>query len=433
SAGPGVFGASAQAAGVFGSGVAGSGVPGVSTEGVGVFGQGGGASPGVSGAGTAGPGVSGTSAQGAGVSGSGTAGPGVSGTSAQGAGVSGQGTAGPGVSGVSTQGFGVSGQGVGAGVFGSGVDPSGAGQDGPGVSGNSGQSPGVMGTSAQNNGVFGHSDGGGSAGVFGSSSQGPGVMGRGAAGQPGLQGATLSGTAVFARAEEGTGVEAQGTGTGVLGVATTGVGVYAAVSDVAGTALLANGGNAALFEGDVRVSGHLFNQGGGFQIDHPQDPEHRVLSHSFVESSERKNMYDGVAVLDDQGEGTVTLPSWFTALNTDLRFQLTPLDAPAPNIHVARHDTGDGFDIRGGPSGLEVCWQVTGVRADAWALAHPLAEEEDKPEEEHGTYLHPEAFGEPTEKGVGYRRYPHLRRPTATSPSPAPPSVTATGGRFVDP
>ncbi|MFB8183440.1 hypothetical protein ACFC8N_47285 [Streptomyces sp. NPDC055966] len=288
------------------------------------------------------------------------------------------------------------------------------------MSGNSGQSPGVMGTSAQNNGVFGHSDGSGSAGVFGSSSQGPGVMGTGAAGQPGLQGATPSGTAVFARSEDGTGLDAEGTGTGVLGIATTGAGVYATVSDPAGTALIANGTNAALFEGNVQVSGQLFKPGGGFQIDHPQDPEHRVLSHSFVESSERKNMYDGLAVLDDEGQGTVTLPSWFTALNTDLRFQLTPLDAPAPNIHVARHDTGDGFDIRGGPPGIEVCWQVTGVRADAWALAHPLAEEEDKPAEEHGSYLHPEAFGEPPEKGVGHRRYPHLPRPAGTSARPVP-------------
>ncbi|KUM99078.1 hypothetical protein AQI95_40965 [Streptomyces yokosukanensis] len=289
--------------------------------------------------------------------------------------------------------------------------------------------------------MFGHSDGSGSAGVFGSSSQGPGVMGKGAAGQPGLLGATLSGSAVFARSEDGTGVEAQGTANGVLATATTGAGVFATASDAAGTALIANGTNAAALEGDVRVFGQLFKSGGGFQIDHPQDPEHRVLSHSFVESSERKNIYDGMAVLDDQGQETVTLPSWFTALNTDLRFQLTPLDAPAPNIHVARHDTGDGFDIRGGPPGLEVCWQVTGVRADAWALAHPLAEEEDKPAEEHGSYLHPEAFGEPAEKGVGYRRYPHLRRPTGTGTGadPAPsvrsvtPSVAAAGSRLEDP
>lgn len=62
-----------------------------------------------------------------------------------------------------------------------------------------------------------------------------------------------------------------------------------------------------------------------FLIDHPLDPENKVLSHSSVESNERKNVYDGVVKTDAQGFATVTMPSWFHALNTDFRYQLTVL------------------------------------------------------------------------------------------------------------
>ena len=46
------------------------------------------------------------------------------------------------------------------------------------------------------------------------------------------------------------------------------------------------------------------------------------------------------------------------------------------------------------PAGTsKVSWQVTGIRRDAWAEAHRIPVEEDKPESERGHYLHPEAFG----------------------------------------
>ena len=40
-----------------------------------------------------------------------------------------------------------------------------------------------------------------------------------------------------------------------------------------------------------------------------------------------KNIYYGVAVLDEAGEAIVTLPDWFEALNGDFRYQLTPMGA----------------------------------------------------------------------------------------------------------
>jgi hypothetical protein len=54
-----------------------------------------------------------------------------------------------------------------------------------------------------------------------------------------------------------------------------------------------------------------------FKIDHPLDPVQKYLYHSSVESSDSKNIYDGVIILDSNGEAVVALPEWFEALNRD--------------------------------------------------------------------------------------------------------------------
>jgi hypothetical protein len=46
---------------------------------------------------------------------------------------------------------------------------------------------------------------------------------------------------------------------------------------------------------------------------------------------------------------------------------------------------------------------VTGIRQDAYANAHRIQVEEDKPPQEQGHYLHPELFGAPPEQAVGYQ------------------------------
>ena len=51
------------------------------------------------------------------------------------------------------------------------------------------------------------------------------------------------------------------------------------------------------------------------------------------------------------------------------------------------------FAIRTDPGRVKVCWQVTGVRKDAWAEANRIPVEETKPKSERGRYLHPELFG----------------------------------------
>jgi len=166
--------------------------------------------------------------------------------------------------------------------------------------------------------------------------------------------------------------------------------------------------------GNVQISGTLSKGGGSFKIDHPLDPANRYLSHSFVESPDMMNIYNGNIVLNAKGEAVVTMPAWFEALNREFRYQLTALGAPGPNLYVAAEIKGNTFKIAGGKPGTKISWQVTGVRHDAYANAHRIPLEEDKTGDERGTYLHPEAFGQPATKGVT-----HARQPAATPQQPA--------------
>jgi hypothetical protein len=150
----------------------------------------------------------------------------------------------------------------------------------------------------------------------------------------------------------------------------------------------------------------LEKQGGGFRIDHPQNPANKYLTHSFVESDDMKNVYDGVAILDESGAASVELPSWFQDLNGDYRYQLTPIGEAAPDLHIAKEVTENSFEIAGGHPGLKVCWQVTGTRQDPWATANRIEVEEDKAEGERGYYLHPDLYDQPEEQGIGFAALP---------------------------
>ena len=198
----------------------------------------------------------------------------------------------------------------------------------------------------------------------------------------------------------GTGVygEGDGSNSGVEGFSDTGYGVLG-TSSVVGVRGVATdpAGWAGYFDGDLETTGTLYKAAGAFRIDHPLDPENRYLSHSFVESPDMKNIYDGVVVLDDAGEATVTLPDWFEALNRDFRYQLTPIGASFVP-YIAQEIAGNQFRIAGGLPGKKVSWQVTGIRHDAFANAHRIQVEQIKKGAAVGTYLHPEAFGQPGER-----------------------------------
>ena len=156
---------------------------------------------------------------------------------------------------------------------------------------------------------------------------------------------------------------------------------------------------AGRFEGDVDVTGTLTKGGGSFLIDHPLDPENKTLSHSFVESPDMMNIYNGNVVLDDSGEAWVTLPEWFDALNRDFRYQLTGIGAFA-QLYIAEEIEGNRFKIAGGAPGMKVSWMVTGVRQDPWANANRIPVESDKHPELKGRFVHPAAYGQPPESAL---------------------------------
>jgi hypothetical protein len=333
---------------------------------------------------------------------------GVQGQSSSGSGVKGISSSGTGVSGVSTSGTGVQGQ------LGAGFGPL--------------PPAGVVGTcSAQQNcfGIYGEAQvaSGFGHGIVGASNIGPdgaGVLGANSANGQGVRGDSPGGTGVqgHSNAPDGAGVNGYNTAStgpayGVLGTSAGGTGVagfgsFAGVNggtdSAAGIGVIGynnGGGLAGVFNGGVQINGTLTKSAGSFKIDHPLDPANRYLSHSFVESPDMMNIYNGVVVLDGKGEAWVALPDWFEQLNRDFRYQLTAIAAPAPKLYVANEISGNRFKIAGGKQGGKVSWQVTGVRKDAYAEAHRIKVEEDKPLGERGYYLHPEVFGQPPTKTVG--------------------------------
>jgi len=144
------------------------------------------------------------------------------------------------------------------------------------------------------------------------------------------------------------------------------------------------GVKAALFDGSVTINGNLVVNGavsktsGSFRIPHPLDPEHRWLSHSFVESPDMMNIYNGVVTLNEKGEADIELPDYFQVLNRDFRYQLTPIGAPMPNLFVAREVEHNSFAISGGKPGAKVSWSVTGIRQDEKAKSHPIVVDREK-------------------------------------------------------
>ena len=99
--------------------------------------------------------------------------------------------------------------------------------------------------------------------------------------------------------------------------------------------------------GNVYVYGSLAKASGSFKIDHPQDPANKYLYHSFVESPDMMNIYNGVAALDAQGAAWITLPEYFEALNQDFRYQLTAMGRPQPSLYVAKEIAGNRFKVAG--------------------------------------------------------------------------------------
>lgn len=175
-----------------------------------------------------------------------------------------------------------------------------------------------------------------------------------------------------------------------------------------------NSQTAGFFSGNVEVTGNISKAGGSFKIDHLLDPENKYLSRSFVESPDMMNIYNGNVVTDRTGIAVVILPDYFSALNRDFRYQLTVIGQFAQAV-IAEEIISNHFMFRSDKASVKVSSQVTGIRQDAWANAHPIPVEEDKPEKERGSYLHPDLYKQPHEKSVELARHPSAHKLTAST------------------
>jgi hypothetical protein len=187
--------------------------------------------------------------------------------------------------------------------------------------------------------------------------------------------------------------------TGVWGYASGGGDNYGVVGEALGGSRQETW--AGYFNGDVYADAY-YAPLALMRIDHPVNPADATLSHAFIASDEMKTVYDGVVLLDGSGSAWVELPDWFEALNGDFRYQLTPIGAAAPNLHIASAIVGNRFAIGGGEAGMEVSWQVTGIRHDAVAEMRRAPVEATKLGDKRGKYMHPEAFGLPETMATDY-------------------------------
>jgi len=89
------------------------------------------------------------------------------------------------------------------------------------------------------------------------------------------------------------------------------------------------------------------------------------------------NIYNGNVVTGPSGAAIVTLPDW-----------------------VASKIANGQFTIKTDKPGVEVFWQVTGIRQDAGANAHRIPLEVEKSATDQGHCLHPELFGHDGESGI---------------------------------
>jgi hypothetical protein len=167
-------------------------------------------------------------------------------------------------------------------------------------------------------------------------------------------------------------------------------------------------GLAADFEGDVFVDGTLSANVKEFKIDHPLDPANKYLVHASVESSEMMNIYSGNVTTDDLGLATVTLPAWFQAENTDFRYQLTVVDERFAQAVISKRIGNNQFTIHTNATNVQVSWQITAVRQDAYAKAHPMVAEQVKGVRERGFYQHPELYGQPKQKQTQWGLHPAM-------------------------
>ena len=200
------------------------------------------------------------------------------------------------------------------------------------------------------------------------------------------------------------GYSSSASGVGVLGDAHAYSGINYGVYGVTHSA----SGYGGFFDGDVHVTGDITKNNCYFLIDHPLDPENRLLRHSCVESPENLLIYRGTVTLNSRGEAQVGLPDYFVALvaEHEASVHVTPRGRPFVTGYDWNVDNS-GVVLYGVPN-REVSWMVLADRDDPVTreLARPV-EENKGPESKYcdrGRLLYPSAYGYPETRARDHER-----------------------------
>jgi len=237
---------------------------------------------------------------------------------------------------------------------------------------------------------------------------------------------STSGRGVFAHAYSGSGTtygvygrSDSPSGRGVYGEAPYN-GVYGLASGSSGINYgvfgksYSTSGYGGYFEGDVHVFGSLSKSSGSFLIDHPLDPENKLLRHNFMESPENLVVYRGKAELDEYGEAVVEMPEYFGALTKEdaATVNLTPIGKGPFDSSYEWNKGYSEFTIYGEPE-REIAWTVYAERDDPTMRRLWRPVEEDKgPDNKYcdrGRLLDPVAYGYPESMGRNYEEHERER------------------------
>ena len=150
--------------------------------------------------------------------------------------------------------------------------------------------------------------------------------------------------------------------------------------------------------GNLNVTGTLTKGYGSFVIDHPLDPENKLLRHNFVESPENLLIYRGKVRLDDNGEAMVEMPDYFKALSAEenTTVSLTAIGKPFLTGYEWHSDLSRLMVY--GERNREVAWVVYADRDDPviHMLSRPVEEEKGPGKVcDRGELLYPKAYGYP--------------------------------------
>jgi hypothetical protein len=208
---------------------------------------------------------------------------------------------------------------------------------------------------------------------------------------------------VYSRSQNGFGVWGDSVlSTGVEGTAAQSntIGVFGSNTNHGYGMIASSSGSFALFSvGNFGATGTK-----SFVIDHPLDPANKTLKHFCAEGAEPLNVYSGNVKTDRDGFATVDLPDWIESVNRDFRYQLTVVDdgdrAEFVQVKVVRRIAQHRFTLRTSVGDVDVSWQLTGARDDAWVRAHPATAEEEKSDDQRGKYWSPELYGASQEQSI---------------------------------